>query len=444
MFIYPKELFLRLKESWRSIRLTSTERIPRLPHDKIVKRLLEVAYHTSFMSEEARRIVFHVIYWPQERMLQEVARYTKPYGRTYPIVFDRSRPFSESELLRLAPATDPTKVLIGVELAGDLSDPEEGLRIWGLVDTGSSWWDFIHGESTSGNPPPNHLTISSAEPGNLVISRAGNIILKLQRGEIIRPTGGILKRGPIGDFFEKPVAELVEEVCNVLQCRRYSEREYFDLPQRLYLQYFERIIFHVRRKMHGGTVIVVPHTFSEKEAFMDRLLIKYPCIDDRSWNLLTDTLVLKRKYLDLHVSLLKRQCDICPEMYQEVTKVYEEVEEISEALSDSIKFVAALTGVDGAVVITDRLKLLGFGAEVIVASPGLDHVKVSHDVYGTSGKMISIESFGTRHRSAFRFCASIENTVAFVISQDGGVKAIKKKGDDVVLWSDINLGLFGI
>ncbi|AZS13976.1 hypothetical protein EI981_05595 [Paenibacillus lutimineralis] len=95
-------------------------------------------------------------------------------------------------------------------------------------------------------------------------------------------------------------------------------------------------------------------------------------------------------------------------------------------------------------MMTDKLRLLGFGAEVTVSSPSLSKIKVAEDVNGIGNNYFPIESFGTRHRSAFRFCSSYENSVAFVISQDGGVKAIKRVGADIVLWPDINLSYLGI
>lgn len=440
MFIYPKELYPRLKKLWRSHLLSPHERkVPHLPADAVVKRLLEVAYHASFMSEEARKIVFHLVYLPHNSM--DGAEEEKLTA----IVFKKSRPFNESELLRLAPATDPTKVLIALHLEEGLQEGDESLRIWGLVDTGSSWWDFIHGEAASGSPPPNQLTISSAKPGNLVISRAGKILLKLQQGEIYFPTDGILMRGPVADFFDTAVNALYKDVCQTLKCERYANQQHDDYPQRLYLQYFERIIFHIRRKLHGGMVIVIPdHLTIDDAQLRQRLLVKYPCTDDRTWRLLRESLVKSKQYLDQHDAIMASDCTVCPTTYAEVTELHRHLNHLSGALTDSLKFIAALSGVDGAVLVTDRLRLVGFGAEVVVTSPQLNHVTVSHDVYGKSGRLLAIESFGTRHRSAFRFCASMEDAVTFVISQDGDVKAIKGHQGEIICWTDMNMGLFSI
>ena len=88
--------------------------------------------------------------------------------------------------------------------------------------------------------------------------------------------------------------------------------------------------------------------------------------------------------------------------------------------------------------------LSGFGGEVIALSPTLHRVKVATDCFAKHGAHVSIEEYGTRHRSAFRFCSSFEDSVAFIISQDGGVKVTKRHGADVLLWPDVNMGSLGI
>ena len=116
--------------------------------------------------------------------------------------------------------------------------------------------------------------------------------------------------------------------------------------------------------------------------------------------------------------------------------------DLDEALSDVSQAIASLTSVDGAVLMTDRFSVLGFGTEVVASSPSLTQV---HSMT-LSEKLtpVPVESFGTRHRSAFRFCSSLEDAVAFIVSHDGGVKAVKRVGKNVVLWPDINAGGMGI
>jgi hypothetical protein len=47
--------------------------------------------------------------------------------------------------------------------------------------------------------------------------------------------------------------------------------------------------------------------------------------------------------------------------------------------------------------------------------------------------------FGTRHRSMMRHCAAYPDSVGFVVSQDGDVRAISRVGEQIVLWDNIRL-----
>jgi hypothetical protein len=135
---------------------------PPLPSDATIASLFEVAYHASFLTEETRRLAFRIIYLPRKDLGEALERRSEELSHYTPILFDEPRPFSVGEILRLAPATDLTKILICVE---DNLDSPAGLHLWGLLDAGASWWKFATGESSGGMPPPDGLTLSSVEPG---------------------------------------------------------------------------------------------------------------------------------------------------------------------------------------------------------------------------------------------------------------------------------------
>lgn len=444
-YLYPDRLVPRLKDAWRRSRQTPKEILPDFPPVDVVQRLLDTCYHASFMTEESREVIFHVVLCGRVEMERDCDESWRRYSRISPVIFSSPRVFNETELLRLSPATDPNRVFIGVEIDESLEQaPEKSLVIWGIIDAGSSWWDFVHGESKYGYPPPDFLTISVYEPGHLVVSRKGNVLLKLYRGESSEPSGCIINRGPARKFFDGAINALYGDVCDKLEVTR-KEYPGHDYPERMYLQYFQRVIFNIRRKMHGGTLIVIPNSFDAQDLrLQDRLLFKYNCSDQRAWQLLVDSITMQTRYLDRHFGVINSQRLISPEEYQEVTELASASDDINNALADSVKFCASLSSVDGAVVMTDHLKVLGFGCEVIVPMPGLNYVKVSRDPEGIEGRYIPMESFGTRHRAAFRFCSSFENVLVFVVSQDGIVRLIKRIGHDIVLWSDINLGHFGV
>jgi hypothetical protein len=111
-----------------------------------------------------------------------------------------------------------------------------------------------------------------------------------------------------------------------------------------------------------------------------------------------------------------------------------------DAARDAWRFIASLTTVDGAVVLTDTLSIIGFGAEVTASVSGGDKVHVAHTAEATETQEVRFAEYGTRHRSAFRFVASLEPSVGFIMSQDGGVRAVRQVGSKLVMWPYFQIG----
>jgi hypothetical protein len=439
MQVYPANLLKELKAVW-SIKRNQYETFSQLPSDKVLLELLEVVYHASFLTEESRRISVRILF-SQLEIIKKKLNNPISNNRLSVLEFEQKRVFSKGEILRLAPATDPEKMLIGVEY-----DSKKGLLIWGLVDIGSSWWKFIHGESGKGFNPPNELTISSTAPGNITVSRGGRILLNLNGGKIDKPLINLFSNGPIYDFFKVVQDEFYKEVCTTLGTDSYNKKGSDNsYPARVYVSYLERLIYAIKKMHHGGTIIIVPDKFSGEDLRLkDRVSIKYSSNFNKVWSLLKKDLVFHRNYFDKHFELWDGKEPVSVEDFQNYSIMEDEREDVKEEIHDAVKFVASLSGVDGAVILSNKYRLLGFGGEVIANSSNLHYVSVASDVEGNNLIDIPIESFGTRHRSAFRFCSSYEDSVAIVISQDGGVKAIKRCGQKLILWPDINEGYFGL
>jgi hypothetical protein len=438
--IYPPDIISFLKKEWVKKRYPHQSKRAPLPSDEALLRILTVCYHASFLREEGRRLAFRVIYYPQPHFEKDN---TPPRFRHADRVirFTSTREFSVAELHRLAPAAEAVRSLICIE-----SSVDGKLNAWGLIDAGANWWNFIHHESSSGSPPPNRLTISSQSPGELSISSEGEILFSLRGGSLIVPSMDLLWAGVVADFFAEARHALYQSAIKALGVKKWDEEGHDnDYPQRLYNFYLLRILFSIREKNHGGTLILVPDKFQHGDSRLtDRITIKYPCDYDYVWNLLVRSLANHRKYYDLHFALWDSKKPIEAKKYREIEQLSDEREEIEESLTDCARLIASLSGVDGVLVLTDRFRVLGFGGEVIAASPTLRTVKVAGDCRAKLCRDASIEGYGTRHRSAFRFCSSFEDAVAFIVSQDGGVKATKRHGPDVILWPDVNMGSFGI
>lgn len=342
-----------------------------------------------------------------------------------------------NELLKLAPAADPTQVLIGVY------PKDSRLKIWGLIEAGTEWWDFIRGQSSVAIAPPNAFTVSSKTPGQISITRSGILLLILDQGKVIDSSSEVFSKGPVADFLKKDSRKFNQEIRKRLEADGLDTKWIGNDSSDTNITHFlQRIVNRVREKFHGGALIMVPDEIHANDTRLtDRVVIKYPCSYD-CWSVLTDEYFTNIKSFELSAPLSKKK-EMTSREYRDYQNARFEHERAEEMIKRAAGFLSSLTAVDGAVVITDRFRLLGFGAEIVAVSPSLKRVVMITDFEKSIGEYRDVELFGTRHRSAFRFCSSFENSVAFIVSQDGEIRIAKRVGSEVLVWSNINVGSLG-
>jgi hypothetical protein len=93
-----------------------------------------------------------------------------------------------------------------------------------------------------------------------------------------------------------------------------------------------------------------------------------------------------------------------------------------EALTKAVDWIAGLTAVDGAAVITRDHDVLGFGAKIARRNgwAQVEEVMVTEPVEGSSAARVRPEQLGgTRHLSAAQFVHDQRDSIALVASQDG-------------------------
>lgn len=103
--------------------------------------------------------------------------------------------------------------------------------------------------------------------------------------------------------------------------------------------------------------------------------------------------------------------------------------------------IAKLTAVDGAVILTKDLELIGFGAETFVDRIG-KNVEMSFIRYDNQvDKTKHFNDNGMRHRACYTFCNEVEGSVAIILSHDGVNKACTKHDGKVVVYDNVGLPL---
>ena len=198
---------------------------------------------------------------------------------------------------------------------------------------------------------------------------------------------------------------------------------------------FRRLVSTVRDAHHGGTIVIVPPERAEEVLAGEHVSLKHAFVDGEP----------RRRFRTLIVHIMNRLAQshgrgtgvaypraVGWEEY--VWSEDRELAELDEAIFEFAHLVAGLAAVDGAVGMTRRFELLGFGGEISGGLPVVETVARALDVEADAAVEESVGCVGTRHRSAYRLCNELRDVIAVVISQDGNVRFVKRKDEAVTYW----------
>ena len=413
---YPINLAARILEQWDTFSQEPGHHPAGRPPQPVLSALLENCFFASLKGEEGRPTQFDLALCSPEHLGNAATRFSQ-FTKIFNLIrFDQPRDFSAHELVRLAPACNPDKTLL-------LADyKNEQLKLWGVVDV-----DWQSGTSIR----LNELRIRVSAPGEMKITLHHREFCHYKDGGVIEPERGLINTGPIYDFFKQISLQLCRDVKAATGQPIEDAIHERDYRAMAYLFTLQRTIEEIQLLKHGGCILVVPEG-STAQSFTN-LDIKYVCRDQTVWNCLLGKWILHDRFHTANES----HCD-----REELTSLQLQRNDTESGLRDALSALVRFTAVDGAVLMTRKFELLGFGAVVKLRQSDRYQVVRYKDRRATQPQAINIEDYGTRHRSAFEFCyRSGENAVAIVVSQDGGVKIVRRVRDDVCFWENITFDL---
>ncbi len=211
-----------------------------------------------------------------------------------------------------------------------------------------------------------------------------------------------------------------------------------DLTRMLAQQMLKRLISTIRAEHHGGMVVVLPPDCAASLGEGRYVRLKYACRDEEP----------RRRYRTLVLAVMRvlgAGSAFSPDAARAGWSAYRgwnspELSALDEAIFEMANLIGALAGVDGAVVLTKRFEVMGFGGEIAGDLPDVTTVQRALDLEATQREVEVVDAMGTRHRAAYRLCAQFHEAVAIVISQDGGVRFVAWQDDAVTYWDHASLG----
>ncbi|MBX9950835.1 MAG: diadenylate cyclase [Candidatus Obscuribacterales bacterium] len=429
---YPQQLAAYVYKLWNSVKASPSDgegaysagRFDVLPTLPLLESLLSICYQASLLREEERQVTFRILVGSSDLFSSEDG----PPNGLHRLNFTELIPLTAHELRRLSPGASFHRSLIGVSL-----ERNEGPQIWGILHSGPRWLHSMHGGRGFVPPLPPALVINVTGPGHLEVCKGLATVGQLSEGRVIGSAMNVFESIWLQEFFAAIRAERLALHAEASKKATGWATLDPDFSRIVDQNMLKRMIAAIRAFNHGGTLIIVPPERAsqvfEKNSFLS---LRYKFTEGECRARFRTLIVAVMNALARSGVGLKDGRVIGWRDYAESTDL--SIAQLDEAIFEMSHLVAAQSTIDGAVVMTKRFELLGFGAEIQSDLTTVSRVARALDLEGRCKLLESVNGVGTRHRSAYALCHDLKDVLVIVISQDGGVRFINWRDDVVTYW----------
>jgi len=369
-----------------------------LPRLFDVKEIIEITFLASIKREEDQPIHVSIVLASPEEVKDPLHRYRREILR-----FEKPFPFTPDSIAKLAPAFDPT--FSSVVVHRDSARNE--LCCWGVSYYQPTSHRFNEIPVVVGGGTCCRLdlfTVTVKGPGSLQISRMTSNIGRFVNGDFIPSSPTPLTSRSLGGYL----------MSSIKQTELWGK--YGTVYWHNYRDALEVLLYECSSRGRGATIVILPSDRGQdaEELFTAKYQLSPPS--------------QLSSYIE---EVLKSEKDILRGIAYE------------KALLERIQSLAQLATIDGALMLTNELELVKFGA-TLKAQEWRGEVKIGPDGFGVmTGEIFLSHKYGTRHNSAIDFAAACKGAVVFVISQDGPVRAFVSGSEgEVFCWADCTASMF--
>jgi len=408
------------------------------PQLEVLIELFEAMYFASLKKEESQPVAFHIVYLNPDKPDPRPPQY-QPHDRWSCVPLAASVPLSGKNFMKMAGASDPRTSSFAV-----YPDSQGRLIVWGLIDQGNRYHDYVNFDSETGPERPGLFQASITGIGHLVAYIGYEKIAELKLNALVRSAIDVLKKGAVHDALGPGIrsylAALQPQLTEFFGDDSWEwDRE--SPPKTNWLSSLRRLLLRVQNLRHGGAFLITP------DQSLGGLSVKHKMKYDRLRSALERLAVADAQEFaassEIRDEYMEKDADDMPVvLHVDESVAGFDVEEIRNEMDGAIWFISLLTRVDGLVLLSQTLEVIGFGVEITTQEPPSE-VFIAEDVHATESRLrkVDYQLYGTRHRSMMRYCASVPGSVGFVISQDGDVRVITKVAGRLVVWENIRLQL---
>jgi hypothetical protein len=407
--MYPADLKKEIIQVFHG--LDERNRPYEFPPDSFLEGMLEATFFASLQREESRQLEFRLGYCSPNHLV-DMSRLA-PGVHWAP--FETPRKCCDAELRRLSPAIDASKSMLCCHGSNEL-------KITGILTASSDFSRMSTRSVLSGRMLPDVFNISTTTPGELCANRGDACFVQLRNGKLRFP------------FNLQPLLRHLVHIENAMEADAWDS-----VPEELraakgstrvmspYFPFLAHLLYTMDRGRHGGSLLIVPQNRAESLGD-DIIRIKYKLRNISAWTICRNWLA----------QLIKSNGSKPQTRFSDQSRggSFESVNEQYKFAMQLAEFLGGLGRVDGAVVMTESLDTIGFGAEITSHAEHVKDVRYYADTR-TPCQVEPVDANGTRHRSVIRFCNAIEGATGFVLSQDGGMKVVRRGTEGVEMWGDV-------
>jgi hypothetical protein len=347
---------------------------------------------------------------------------------------------SVESLARLSQAFTPTSGALAVWF----NDGE--WLIWGCVDQEYLVRDFREYAGNQFYRRAGQFQVEIDDVGCLSVYHDSVLLAQQKRDQVIRRFQDVVHNGIIAKLLQ-PYLDIHESaVISVLknEPRSADDEEPIGVP----IDFVEhllhrsrddwtaalcRVLLEVRQRGHGGAILLLPRMRSAG------LKVGYRIDYRRLAEALSERGAVRVLETCYGVYSTHSKTASFPEgLAESLNQARRRAKDARSAETGAVRFIGSLSGVDGLVVLVGGLVVAGFGVEI---STKRDPPRVHRvlDEEGAETEPLDPQTFGTRHRSMMRYCFANANSIGFVVSQDGEVRAVTRVKDSVLFWPNVTL-----
>lgn len=423
----------------RAISDALRERHRRPPAIVTLESLCHTVVAASLATEEQRNSRIQVAWVDPDRPDADPPRMIRR-DRWQWVPFASPIPLSPASLVKLAAASDARSTSIGVHGKG------RDLAIYGLIDQQNVVHNFLNREDDRAYSPPGAFYLRVEGLAHIRAYISLRKVAELRINSLVGAAVDVLDRGPIADALRPAIAAHRDAVWRVLtdlpalaDLPAYVRRGWDEPLRAAWIGAFCRTLLRVENYRHGGGIVVTDDQSGHG------LNVKYPLAYGRLSQALVEAaqhrIAMTECYELINEMYLSKDRDEMPVIdWLDYEVERDSLEDSVRELDGTTRFLSLLTQVDGALVLSRSLDVTGFGAEITFdAPPG--NLIVARDPGATTRKSHpgDYNHYGTRHRSMMRYCWAVPGALGFVVSSDGGVRAITRREDTLIMWQDVQL-----